>query len=186
MLRPQYLLGHWVTFPLSRPCLFLTLQRALSCLTPWASLLLSKLIQSLEPHSAWVTVCGLRKCFLGNSLVVQWLGLGAFTAVAQVQSLIGELKSHKPCGMAKKKKKKCFLKSSWRRACPGSLASSSSWVGVVHKPTWAGWGVNQVQGERPPVSGEVPSQGWVCVCVCARVEVLLDYSRLGLLHSLRV
>ena len=33
----------------------------------------------------------------GNFLTVQWLGLGAFTAVAQVQSLVGELRSHKPC-----------------------------------------------------------------------------------------
>ena len=41
---------------------------------------------------------------LGNSLAVQWLGLSAFTAVAQVQSLAGELRSHKPCGMAKRKK----------------------------------------------------------------------------------
>ena len=40
-----------------------------------------------------------------NSLVVQWLRLGAFTAVAQVQSLVGELRSHKLCGMAKKKRK---------------------------------------------------------------------------------
>ena len=28
---------------------------------------------------------------IGNSLVVQWLGFGAFTALAQVQSLVGEL-----------------------------------------------------------------------------------------------
>ena len=28
---------------------------------------------------------------LGSSLVVQWLGLGTFTAVAQVQSLVREL-----------------------------------------------------------------------------------------------
>ena len=33
---------------------------------------------------------------IGNSLVVQWLGLGIFTAVAQVQSLVRELRSHKP------------------------------------------------------------------------------------------
>ena len=38
--------------------------------------------------------------------MVQWLGLGAFTAVAQVQSLVGELRSCKPCGATKKKKKK--------------------------------------------------------------------------------
>ena len=35
--------------------------------------------------------------------MVQWLGLRAFTAVAQVQSLVGELRSHKPCSAAKKK-----------------------------------------------------------------------------------
>ena len=29
-----------------------------------------------------------------DSLVVQWLGLGAFTAGARVRSLVGELKSH--------------------------------------------------------------------------------------------
>ena len=41
---------------------------------------------------------------VGNSLVVQWLGLYAFTAQAIVQSLVGELKSHKPRGEAKKKR----------------------------------------------------------------------------------
>ena len=43
-----------------------------------------------------------RTCW--NSLEVQWLGLRAFTAGAQVQSLDGELKSHKPRGMAKTNK----------------------------------------------------------------------------------
>ena len=42
----------------------------------------------------------------GNSLAVQWLGLGAFTAVAQVQSLVRELRSCKPPNAAKKKQKK--------------------------------------------------------------------------------
>ena len=37
----------------------------------------------------------------GNSLAVQGLGLGAFTAVARVQSLVREIRSRKPCGMAK-------------------------------------------------------------------------------------
>ena len=41
---------------------------------------------------------------LGNSLVVQWLGLGSLTAVAQVQFLVGELRSRKPRGKAKKRK----------------------------------------------------------------------------------
>ena len=40
------------------------------------------------------------------SLAVQWLGLQAFTAGAQVQSLVGELRSHKPQGMAEKTKQK--------------------------------------------------------------------------------
>ena len=44
----------------------------------------------------------------GNSLVVQWLGLGSFTARAQVQTLVGKLKSRKPCGAAKKKKDYTF------------------------------------------------------------------------------
>ena len=42
----------------------------------------------------------------GNSMVVHWLGLGAFTAVAQVQFLVRELRSHKPRNVAKGKKKK--------------------------------------------------------------------------------
>ena len=41
----------------------------------------------------------------GNSLVAQWLGFCSITAVGQVPSLIRELGSHKPCGVAKKKKR---------------------------------------------------------------------------------
>ena len=40
----------------------------------------------------------------GNSLALQWLGLCAFTAGAQVQSLEGDLRSRKPCDIAKNKK----------------------------------------------------------------------------------
>ena len=40
----------------------------------------------------------------GNSQVVQWLGLGAFTAVPWVQSVAGELRSYKLQGMAKQKR----------------------------------------------------------------------------------
>ena len=40
----------------------------------------------------------------GNSLVVQWLGLSTFTAMAQ--SLVRELRSCKLCGMAKKQQQK--------------------------------------------------------------------------------
>ena len=42
----------------------------------------------------------------GNSLAVLWLRLSAFTARAWVQSLVGELRSHKPRGQKKKKKEK--------------------------------------------------------------------------------
>ena len=41
---------------------------------------------------------------MGNSLVVQWLGLGDFTAGAQVRSLAWELRFCKQGGMAKKTK----------------------------------------------------------------------------------
>ena len=43
----------------------------------------------------------MRKNEWGNSLAVQWLGLGTFTAVSLVQSLVRELRSHK---LPKKKK----------------------------------------------------------------------------------
>ena len=36
--------------------------------------------------------------------MVQWLGLVAFTAVTWVRSLVGELRSRKPRGVAKNKK----------------------------------------------------------------------------------
>ena len=41
------------------------------------------------------------KIFSGNSLVVQWFGLRAFTEGAQVQSLVRELRFCKPHSMAK-------------------------------------------------------------------------------------
>ena len=46
-----------------------------------------------------------KKLTLGNSLKVQGLGLDAFTAEAQVQSLVRELRSHKAVQSDKKKKK---------------------------------------------------------------------------------
>ena len=47
----------------------------------------------------------LKKKKLSNTLAAQWLELDAFTAGAWVQSLVGKRRFHKPCGMAKKKKK---------------------------------------------------------------------------------
>ena len=43
---------------------------------------------------------------MGNSPLVQWLGLGDFTVMARVESLVGELRSCQPSSMAKKKKRK--------------------------------------------------------------------------------
>ena len=45
--------------------------------------------------------------------MVYWLGFNAFTAVAWVQSLVGELRSRKPHGTAKKKDKDLEMRSSW-------------------------------------------------------------------------
>ena len=62
--------------------------------SPYRSPQTSKIESSTKKHK------------LGNSLVVQWLGYGTFTVVAQVQSLVEELRSHKPHTAAKKKKKR--------------------------------------------------------------------------------
>ena len=43
---------------------------------------------------------------LGNFLAVQWLGLGAFIAMAWLQSLVRELRSCKLAVQPKEKKKK--------------------------------------------------------------------------------
>ena len=42
----------------------------------------------------------------GHSLAVQWLGFHAFTGVAHLQALVGELRFHKMCRAAKKKKER--------------------------------------------------------------------------------
>ena len=69
-----------------------------------------------DGHNTDTLLCILRVlpiCSQGNretgepardSLVVQWLGRSAFTTVAQVQSLVRELRSRKLRGVAKKKK----------------------------------------------------------------------------------
>ena len=61
--------------------------------------------------------CGLWRFLLGDSLVVQWLGLGDFTARVWIQSLVRELGSHQPFGMAKKafwkRYKNHILKTQW-------------------------------------------------------------------------
>ena len=60
------------------------------------------------PTKIWIGKhCRKQKSYLENSLAVQWLGLTAFTAMARVQALVGELKilqAVKRCGWKKKKK----------------------------------------------------------------------------------
>ena len=48
----------------------------------------------------WVWGSLLKDLSLGNSLAVQYLGLGAFTVRAQIRSLVRELRSHKMHGAA--------------------------------------------------------------------------------------
>ena len=72
-----------------------------------------QITRSLSLRAAW-----------GNSLAVQWLGLQvAFTAVAQVQFLVRELRSHKPCNAAKKKPKK------WAAIAQAHLAPCTGFPG---------------------------------------------------------
>lgn len=52
------------------------------------------------------TIKSLKILTIRNSLVDQWLGLGPSTAVAWVPTLVGKLRSRKPCGGAKSKKRK--------------------------------------------------------------------------------
>ena len=67
--------------------------------------------------------------------------LGAFTAVAWVQSLVGELRSHKPCDMAKKKKEKKLKKKMHRPVLLRSIdektlnkiLANSSQQGIYYK-----------------------------------------------------
>lgn len=46
-----------------------------------------------------------KKIIIGNSATVKWLGFGAFTALTQVQSLVGKQRSHRLQGVAQNKTK---------------------------------------------------------------------------------
>ena len=61
-----------------------------------------------------------KKNLTGNSLAVQWLGLGTFTAGAQVQSLIGELRSTNLVVRPKKKKDLAVVNQSLVIPCASS------------------------------------------------------------------
>ena len=62
-----------------------------------------KLNEVIRVGSNPICLVSLKEEDNGNSLVVQRLGLRTFTAGAQVQSLVGELRSLKPCRVAKNK-----------------------------------------------------------------------------------
>ena len=68
----------------------------------------SKGVRSLDlPIKRWL-VAWRRVISGGNSLAVPWLGLGAFTARAQVRSPVGgsKIRQEAQCGKKKKKKRK--------------------------------------------------------------------------------
>ena len=70
--------------------------------------------------------------------MVQWLELRASTAVAGVPPLVGELRSHKPQGVAKKKKKpivslNAHQKGAKRRHVPGYEAKQAYTIYWTHK-----------------------------------------------------
>lgn len=48
------------------------------------------------------------KFCLEHSMAIQCLGFSTFTAVAWIQSLVGELRSHKPYFVVRKTKKICL------------------------------------------------------------------------------
>ena len=61
----------------------------------------------------------------GSFLVVQWLGLQAFTARVWVQSLVGELRSHEPCwGRNKKEYRQGAVKEKESPTLPSHLRGS--------------------------------------------------------------
>ena len=84
---------------------------------------------------AIIQLCIPSRCFWGNFLAVHWLGLSAFTAMAQVQSLGKEL-SHKP----EKGKKQTFWEL-WSNIITNNDQTSGDWgwsaipIGMEWQPT---------------------------------------------------
>ena len=54
-----------------------------------------RLVTATQPH------CCSAEAVVENPLAVQWLGLHASGLRARVQTLVGELRSHKPCSATK-------------------------------------------------------------------------------------
>ena len=107
----------------------------------------------------------------GNSLAVQWLGLHAFSALVQVQSLVGKLQSCKLHGLTKKKKKKRSVgmsevqsqgetnsaqQESFRDRCQGCRPGpGKAGRSEPRNPAW--WVALEQRGEGPPQG--VPQRG---------------------------
>ena len=64
---------------------------------------------------------------LGTSLAVQWLSSLHPLEGARVQSLVGELRSHMPWGVAKKRKKNLFALKIQDLLYPNQQAQESRW-----------------------------------------------------------
>ena len=77
-----------------------------------------------------------KKRKLGSSLAVQWLGLSAFTATDQIQSLVRELRPHKLSSVAKKKKRKRKLvgrvMNEWRKKEHLGISARSIGLDIGH------------------------------------------------------
>ena len=90
----------------------------------------------------------------GNSLVVRWLGLGTFIAVALIQSLLGELRSHKPQAWPKRQSE-----VKWSESC--SVMSNSLRPYELHRlcSPWDFLGQNTGVGSFSLFQGIFPTQG---------------------------
>ena len=67
-------------------------------------------------------------------MVIQWVGLHAFTAKGTTSISSWELRSHKPCGVAKKKKKNSGLQRAARVGGEVSCSQLPSPQTLVRKP----------------------------------------------------
>ena len=95
--------------------------------------------------------CHKKNLCLGNSLAVWWVGLGVFTAMAQVQSLVGSTKIQQ-AAQCSKKKKLCLT----QHLKDFLLFSSRSFITLVLTPLHLGVDF--------------------CVCYEVRVKFFLFYS----------
>ena len=72
---------------------------------------------------------------MGNSLVVQWLGLWVFTAGAQVQSPVGELRSYKQHGTTKSRTKE-WKDNVWQHPCDRTTTGFSASASLIFGLDW--------------------------------------------------